>query len=55
MNDVASQVTMLGMVRGILTAVLFAAFLALWFWTWSAKRRADFDAMAALPLEDDAR
>jgi cbb3-type cytochrome oxidase subunit 3 len=43
------------MVRGILTAVLFAAFIALWFWAWSAKRRAEFAAMAALPLEEDAQ
>lgn len=54
MSDVASQVTTLGMVRGILTAVLFAAFMVLWFWAWSSKRRGDFAAMAALPLEEDA-
>jgi cbb3-type cytochrome oxidase subunit 3 len=50
-----TDVTSLGMVRGILTAVLFAAFIALWFWAWSAKRRAEFAAMAALPLEEDAQ
>ena len=55
MNDVVSHVTTLGMVRGVLTAVLFAAFIALWFWAWSSRRRADFAAMAALPLEEDAR
>ena len=49
-----SGVTTLGMVRGILTAALFAAFMALWFWAWSAKRRTDFAAAAALPLEADA-
>ncbi len=49
-----SEVTTMGLVRGILTAALFAAFIALWFWAWSSKRRADFAAMAALPLEDDA-
>ncbi|HEV8332755.1 MAG TPA: cbb3-type cytochrome c oxidase subunit 3 [Steroidobacteraceae bacterium] len=54
MNDVATHVTTLGMVRGVLTAVLFAAFIALWFWAWSSKRREDFAAIAALPLEDDA-
>jgi cbb3-type cytochrome oxidase subunit 3 len=54
MNEVVSQVTTLGMIRGVLTAVLFAAFMALWFWAWSARRRGDFAAMAALPLEDDA-
>jgi cbb3-type cytochrome oxidase subunit 3 len=50
-----TDVTSLGMVRGLLTAVLFAAFIALWFWAWSAKRRAEFAAMAALPLEEDAQ
>jgi cbb3-type cytochrome oxidase subunit 3 len=50
-----TDVTSLGMVRGILTAVLFAAFIARWFWAGSAKRRAEFAAMAALPLEEDAQ
>jgi cbb3-type cytochrome oxidase subunit 3 len=54
MNEVVTQVTTLGLVRGVLTAVLFAAFMALWFWTWSGRRREEFAAMAALPLEDDA-
>jgi len=44
----------LGMVRGILTAVLFAAFIVLWVWAWSSKRRSEFAAAAALPLEEDA-
>ena len=45
----------MGIVRGILTALLFAAFIGLWFWAWSSKRRDEFTAMAALPLEEDAR
>jgi cytochrome c oxidase cbb3-type subunit 4 len=40
-------------VRGILTAVIFVAFIGIWVWAWSARRRADFDASAALPLEED--
>jgi cytochrome c oxidase cbb3-type subunit 4 len=43
----------LGIVRGLLTAVLLAAFIALWFWAWSRARRDDFAAAAQLPLEDD--
>jgi cbb3-type cytochrome oxidase subunit 3 len=43
----------LGLVRGFLTAILFAAFIALWFWSWSSKRRQDFAAAALLPLEDE--
>jgi cytochrome c oxidase cbb3-type subunit 4 len=48
-----SSIVSLGMVRGILTAVLFGAFMTLWLWAWSSKRRADFAAMAAMPLEAD--
>ena len=40
--------------RGLLTAVLLFSFIALWIWAWSSKRKADFDAQAALPLEEDA-
>ncbi len=43
----------LGLVRGLLTAILFAAFIALCFWAWSGKRRQDFSAAAQLPLEDE--
>jgi cytochrome c oxidase cbb3-type subunit IV len=43
----------LGLVRGLLTAILFAAFIALWVWAWSSKRRQDFAAAAQLPLEDE--
>ena len=41
------------LLRGILTAVIFAAFIGIWAWAWSGRRKADFDASAALPLEDD--
>ena len=41
------------LVRGILTAVIFFAFIGIWVWAWSRHRKADFDASAALPLEDD--
>jgi cytochrome c oxidase cbb3-type subunit 4 len=43
----------MGLVRGVLTAILFAAFVALWFWAWSSERRQDFAAAAQLPLEDE--
>ena len=39
--------------RGFLTAVLFFSFVGLWIWAWSSRRKADFDASAALPLEED--
>lgn len=40
-------------IRSLLTVVMFAAFVALWFWAWSKDRKADFDAAARLPLESD--
>ena len=42
----------MGIVRGLLTLVLFAAFMTLWAWAWSKNRKAEFDRVALLPLED---
>jgi cytochrome c oxidase cbb3-type subunit IV len=42
----------MGIVRGLLTLVLFLAFMTLWAWAWSKNRKADFDHLARLPLED---
>lgn len=39
--------------RGIITAITLLAFLGLWVWAWSSRRKADFEASAALPLEED--
>ena len=39
--------------RGLLTAVLLFSFIGLWIWAWSSRRKTDFDASAALPLEED--
>jgi cytochrome c oxidase cbb3-type subunit 4 len=41
------------LIRGILTAVIFFAFIGIWAWAWSARRKSDFDACADLPLEED--
>lgn len=43
----------INLVRGLLTLVIFAAFIGIWVWAWSSKRNDAFDASAALPLEDD--
>lgn len=43
----------INLVRGILTAVIFFAFIGIWVWAWSSRRKQDFDASAALPLEED--
>ena len=37
----------------MITAALFIAFLALVFWAYSKRRKADFDVLARMPLEDD--
>jgi len=42
-----------GVVRGIVAGVLLIAFLALWAWAYGARRRALFDSLSQLPLEDD--
>jgi len=39
--------------RGFLTAVILFAFVGLFAWAWSSRRKADFEASAALPLEED--
>ena len=39
--------------RGILTAIIFFAFAGIWAWAWSSRRKKEFDASAALPLEED--
>ena len=42
------------MIAGIVTAILLASFLAGSAWAFSARRRAEFDAAARMPLEEDA-
>ena len=46
--------TSLGFFRGVIAAVLLVLFIALWLWAYSRHRRPVFDALAELPLEDDA-
>jgi cytochrome c oxidase cbb3-type subunit 4 len=41
------------LLRGILTAVIFFAFVGICIWAWSSRRKSDFEASAALPLEED--
>jgi|KBSMisStandDraft_5_1062788.scaffolds.fasta_scaffold72681_2 cytochrome c oxidase cbb3-type subunit 4 len=42
-----------GILRGAVAAVLLVAFISLWLWAYSARRRSIFDSAAQLPLEDD--
>jgi cytochrome c oxidase cbb3-type subunit 4 len=44
----------INLVRGLLTAALFALFVGLCVWAWSDRRRADFESAAQIPLEGDA-
>jgi cytochrome c oxidase cbb3-type subunit 4 len=39
--------------RGILTAIIFIAFIGICVFAWSSRRKKDYDAQAALPLEED--
>jgi len=41
----------IGLFRGIVTAVLFVAFVGTVIWAWSHRRKADFEQAARLPLE----
>jgi cytochrome c oxidase cbb3-type subunit 4 len=43
----------MGIVRGLITAVVLILFIGIWVWSWSRNRKADFDAAAQLPLGDD--
>jgi len=40
-------------VRGLLTALLIVIFIALYFWAFSKRRKADFDEAAMLPFTDN--
>ncbi|MFZ2237031.1 MAG: cbb3-type cytochrome c oxidase subunit 3 [Dokdonella sp.] len=40
------------MLSGIITLILLVVFVGGWFWAWSPRRKADFDAAARLPLDD---
>ena len=42
------------MIAGITTAILLGCFLAGSAWVFSRRRRAEFDAAARLPLEENA-
>lgn len=43
----------IGTFRGVITIVLIVAFIGLVFWAYSGRRRAEFEAAAQMPLEDE--
>ena len=40
-------------IRGLATLVALIAFLSVFFWAYSSRRKGDFDEAAALPFADD--
>jgi len=43
----------MNLLRGFALIILIIAFLAMWKWAWSDKRKDDFKTMSQLPLEED--
>jgi cytochrome c oxidase cbb3-type subunit 4 len=41
------------MVAGIVTAVLLVLFVGGWIWLWRPARKAELDAAARLPLDEN--
>ena len=48
------SMTVYGWVAGITTLLSMIAFLGVVAWSYSRRRRDDFDALARMPLEEDA-
>jgi cytochrome c oxidase cbb3-type subunit 4 len=44
-----------GTMRGLFTVLVMVAFIALVVWAYSRRRKAHFDEMAQMPLEEDRR
>ena len=43
-----------GPIAGVITIVLMLVFIGIWIWAWRPRHRRTFDAMARLPMNDDA-
>ena len=43
-----------GLLHGLWTAAMIAAFAAIVAWAWSGRRKRDFEEAAQLPLKEDA-
>jgi cytochrome c oxidase cbb3-type subunit 4 len=42
-----------GIWRGVFTVFMFVAFIGIFIWAYSSRRKGEFDEMANLPLEQD--
>jgi len=42
-----------GIWRGVFTLFMFLAFIGIFVWAYSSRRKTDFDEAADLPLEQD--
>ncbi len=42
-----------GTFRGLITLILIVAFIGIFFWAYSKRRKPDFDEAANLPFADD--
>ena len=42
-----------GLWRGLFTLFMFVAFIAIFVWAYSSRRKTEFDELANLPLEHD--
>ena len=43
-----------GPIAGVITILLMVVFLGIWIWAWRPRHRAKFEAMARLPMTNDA-
>ncbi len=43
----------INLVRGVITAIVFFAFIAIWIWAFSRYASKGFEESALLPLNDD--
>jgi cytochrome c oxidase cbb3-type subunit 4 len=42
-----------GTLQGLLTLALLGLFVGIVWWTWSARRREDFERAARIPFDED--
>jgi cytochrome c oxidase cbb3-type subunit 4 len=45
----------IGIIRGLLTAAVMLLFIGIFAWSFSRRRKTEFDRLANMPLEDDRK